>query len=266
MRDVFKSIGSKFLTGYGIAVLTVLAIFVSVFMTNVLSRTNLWDLLASATSSFTNGATTTLFFSPQGNETIPPGGTTSIDINVNTNVPINAMGVTISYSSSTLEIVGISKQKSVFDLWTEDTSISEDDGLIHFSGGTTLPGGLIGTGTLLTITVRAKTPGKTKLDFTNVQAYPSDGTGRAIITIVHSITYTILAMTPIGIISGDGASINPGAILSSDLNGDGKVDLVDLSILIVKMMGPYDPRYDLNSDGNLNLGDMATLLSKLGSH
>src|SRR6185437_2677548 len=76
----------------------------------------MFNLLASTSLS---GATTTVFFTPYSNDTLTDGSTTEIDININTRVPINALGATIDYATDTLEVVGIDKQKSFFDLWTE---------------------------------------------------------------------------------------------------------------------------------------------------
>ena len=207
-----------------------------------------------------------MYFVPYGDEILLPGATTSIDITVNTNIPINALGATISFPKNNLEIVGISKEKSFFNLWTEDTSIDEDSGEIHFSGGTTRPGGIMGTGTVLTLMVRAKGSGSAQLDFENIQVFPSDDTGQPLSTETHAITYTIETAATPALSSGgtSGQTASNGAILPNpDLNGDGKINLVDLSILIFKMMAPYDPRYDLNLNGSVGLDDLSILLSKI---
>jgi hypothetical protein len=167
----------------------------SAMMSSASENSAVSGLLASNIASL-SGATTTVFFAPYGDETLDLGSTTSIDIDVSTSVPINAVGATISFPKDTLEIVSICKGNSFFNLWTEDTSISEDTGQIHFSGGTTRRGGVVGTSTMLTLMVRAKTPGTAQLAFTDIQVYPSDGTGRPISTQTRSISYTITALPP----------------------------------------------------------------------
>jgi hypothetical protein len=224
---------------------------------------DLLDLLASSISSF-SGATTTVFFTPYGGETLQPGDSATIDVNVNTRVPINALGATISYPKDSLEIVSISKEKSFFDLWTEDTAIAEEAGEIRFSGGTTKQGGITGTGTVLTLIVRAKTPGVAQLVFKNVQVFPNNASGKAIETQTHALTYTIQKAEALAS-SGGGSSSQPAAspsLQNPDLNNDGKINLIDLSILTFKMMSGYSPRYDLNANGSVGLDDLSILLSK----
>ena len=224
---------------------------------------NLFDVLASAISSL-NASTTTVFFVPYGDETMLPGGTTSIDININTKIPINALGATISYPKDTLDIIGISKEKSFFDLWTEDTTIAESSGEIRFSGGTTALGGKIGTGTLLTLMVRAKNAGQAELSFKNIEVYPSNDTGREVDTQTRNITFTVQGVRVKTTVGGTGASGSVAAITPNpDLNGDGKINLIDLSILTFKILSGYNPRYDLNTNGSVGLDDLSILLTKM---
>ena len=248
--------------GYCTAGLFAFLLIASPFVFNF----SLFDLLASSMSSFA-GATTTAYFMPYGNENLNLGDTVSIDVNINTKIPIDAFGATIGFPKGSLEIVSISKEKSFFDLWTEDTTIAEDTGEIRFSGGTTRQGGITGTGTVLTLTVKAKNPGQAQLLFKNVQVYPYSNSGKPVDTKTRPITYTIVEPKNQSVIVGGasgGSSISPGSVPPSpDLNGDGRINLIDLSILTFKMLGSYDPRYDLNMNGSVGLDDLSILLSKM---
>ena len=51
---------------------------------------------------------------------------------------------------------------------------------------------------------------------------------------------------------------------SADLNGDGKVNLSDLSILLSNYGKPGGAKGDLNGDGTVNLSDLSILLSNFG--
>jgi hypothetical protein len=51
-----------------------------------------------------------------------------------------------------------------------------------------------------------------------------------------------------------------------DVNNDGKIDTVDLSLLINKILGKEDPRFidaagDLNGDGKYDTVDLALLIN-----
>lgn len=259
-----KNAGQRLLTGYGIALIVISALGLSF----VAARSGaILNILASSITSL-GGTTTTIFFRAYGDRTLKQDGTTSIDVNINAKVPVNALGATISFPKDTIEVVGISKEKSFFDLWTEDTSISEDTGEIHFSGGTTKVGGIMGTGTVITLMVRARAPGTAELKFISVQVYPSDGSGDPLSTATHSISYTITERSEAGVISSSGAAVSAPAIgaplqVNPDLNGDGRITLVDLSILTFKMLGTYDSRYDLNLNGSVGLDDLSILMAKI---
>ncbi len=223
-------------------------------------------LLATSVITF-DGGTTTLFFMPHGSEKVKVGDTTQIDVNINTQTPINALGATIKFPPQQLQILAISKEKSFLDLWTEDTTIKEGTGEVHFSGGTFRAGGLSGTGTMLTLTVKALQPGSAKIEFSDAEIYSHDGRGLVIdrslktVNLVVSPRETIAAAptTP-----GQPALANPGSFSPNpDFNGDGKVNLVDASILTYNFFRSYHPQYDLDVDGRIGLSDISILFSKM---
>src|SRR6185503_3353340 len=121
-------------------------------------------LVAAATSSLSRSPVI-LEMLPYHDRTLDVGEAEQIDVFVDTEVPINAIGTTITFPKDSVEVLGFSKEKSFFDLWTEETAIDEDDGAVHFSGGTVRSGGLVGTGTVLTLTVRPKKSGRITFDF-----------------------------------------------------------------------------------------------------
>lgn len=207
-----------------------------------------------------------MYLTPSGNSIIEPGEMTQVDVNVNARIPIDSLGATLSYPKDIVEIVGISKEKSFFDLWTEDTIIHEETGHIVFSGGTTDQAGLTGTGTIMTVTLKGRSAGEAVLSFDNVRIYPHDGTGKPVNTEKRSISFAIApksSPTPQTFLSRP-TSNPPAATPSPDLNGDGRVSLSDLSILMTGLMSTtYSPRYDLNADGVVGLGDFSIILSQL---
>lgn len=204
-----------------------------------------------------------VFLSPEASDVLATGATTSLDIKINADTPINALGATLTVPPEYLEIVGISKAKSFLSLWTEETSISEDTGEIHFSGGTVERGGFIGVGTVLTITVRAKKSGSATIRFSNTELFAHDGTGGAVPNEARELTLLIIDRAPLA--SGE-QSIEIGGQAeksNADFNEDGSISLADMSILAIHLMQPYNPRYDLDKSGTLGLADLSILLSQL---
>jgi hypothetical protein len=217
-------------------------------------------LLASSAITF-NAGETALFLQPRDKTELGIGDTADVDVMLSTTVPVNAIGVTLGFPPDLLEIVGISKERSFLDLWTEETEIREDAGEIHFSGGTLQKGGLTGTSTALTITVKARRSGAAQLYFKEAKVLASDGRGTAVESVDRPFTYTIRSAE---LASGSSPSPSAPALPRADINGDGRIDIADMSMLLLKLVRPYDARYDLNGDGVVNIGDLSVLFSYMG--
>lgn len=204
-----------------------------------------------------------MFFTPHGSTVLPLRETVDVDVQITTKVPLNAVGATFVYPKDMIEVVGISKRKSFLDLWTEDTILRSEAGEVVFSGGTLAPGGLVGSGTVLTLTLRAKKVGDATLELHNTQALAGDGKGTAIQHIVHPLTFTIPEVS-ISAPSGGGATVSAltSTSLSVDIDGDGKVTMRDASILLVQFLRPYDTKYDLDMNGSVGISDLSIVLSK----
>ena len=233
-----------------------------------LKGVDILGLVAATTSSLIQ-APVTLYLTPYDDQDLHVGETKKIDVTLNARTPINAVGATIKFPQDSMEVVGFSKEKSFFDLWTEETAINEDTGEIHFSGGTIKQGGIIGTGTVLTLTVRPKKTGDETLFFKDSQVYSNDGKGTQLDNDTRSLTFGVTSAPPPVMAATSPSPTNivqPEKPLpkSADLNGDGFVNLIDMSIMIIHlMMAPYDQRYDLNVDGVVNISDLSILLSKV---
>jgi len=246
------------------------------FIVVTLQGANILTLLAVASSSLSRSPVV-LYITPYEDTSLQVGEITRLDINIRANVPINALGITLKFPQDMVDVVGFSKEKSFIDLWTEDTSIREDTGEVHFSGGTTAKGGFMGTSTTITLSVQAKKAGVAKIFFEDAQIYGSDGKGALIDTDSHAIKLTITdsTSTPTSLAVGGGGANTavPSALApkssplprSADFNADGTVNLIDMSILALHMLGTYDPQFDLNMDGSVDITDLSILLSKIGS-
>ena len=247
----------------GIAVhsATLLIVATLGFLTLSDTGAKLVSLLASS-ASILNATQTIMYFTPHGEETIRLGETTEIDVRINTRVPINALGATIKYPQDAIEIIGFSKKDSFLDLWTEDTTIKEGTGEIHFSGGTLLRGGIMGTGTVITLSVKGKRAGRAQMYFKDAEVFPHDGQGKKITNDVHAYAFNVEAAPIQGGSSSGSTATAPPPAPNPDFNNDGRVSLADISILAVQLLSQYNARYDLDTDGKITLSDLSILFSK----
>lgn len=217
-------------------------------------------LLASGAVTF-NAGKTTLYLDTHGTSLIEPGTVADIDVAIDTSVPVNAMSATITFPPDLLEVVSMSKEHSFIDLWTEETSIDEEGGSVHWSGGTLKKGGLLGTSTALSLRLRAKKPGTAEIAFKDAQILASDGRGTSVETVAKPFTYAISYPSRAG--SGSPRPAQADVSVSYDLDGDGRVNIIDISIFMLRMAGSYDARYDYNADGKLGLPDLSALFAHL---
>jgi hypothetical protein len=134
----------------------------------------------------------TLSLSP-GTGVYQVGGTWTTRVVVNTaGKPINAAEGTLSFNTSELQVLGISKGGSIFSLWTIEPSFSNTTGKVSFGGGS--PAGYTGSaGTVLTITWKAKTNGTPKVNFSSGSVLAADGQGTNVLTGMTGGTYTVSA-------------------------------------------------------------------------
>lgn len=260
MQDLLGSRAAR-----GLIVGTATVLFLALAALEVVFDGNVHDLVAAATSTVSSPPALAFLIPYAGTDALTVGDTAMIDVDIDTRVPINSLGASITYPKDSLEVLGFSKERSFLDLWTEDTTLKEESGELDFSGGTTRPGGITGTSTALTITVRAKKAGAATISFGNVQLFAADGKGTAVETGTRSLTFHIADVaTTSGSGGGSSAPVPAPTPPNPDLNGDGKVTVLDVSKLMVQMVLPYNPRYDLNLDGKVGLSDLSVLFSQLG--
>ncbi len=241
---------------------------VAVLVLLVASTTVLLDRSGSiatliAGSAASVGTETVLYISPSSSSTLKVGDTTDVDVRINTKTPINTVGATITFPEDTLEIVGISKATSFLDLWTEETTIRESVGEIHFSGGTLVPGGLSGVGTVVTLTIKAKKAGMVQMAFKDTQIFAADGKGTEVVSNKRIFSFEIPeSQKPVASASGN-MNTETLAPLSIDFNGDGKINVVDLSIMAFQVIAPYNSKFDLDRDGASSLADLSIFFTRM---
>jgi len=102
---------------------------------------------------------------------------------------------------------------------------------------------------------KAETDGTWFYDFDTTPLEEGSHTSRAKATSLEGLSSTF--SQALGFSVGKGM---PGAIQKVDINGDGKINLVDFSILLYNWGIPKNPATDFNDDGKVNLTDFSIML------
>lgn len=167
-------------------------------------------------------------------------------LDMDAKTPVNAVGGTMVFDPKILNVTSVSRVTSSVDLWSEEPSYSNTDGMLHFSGG------IIGEksthplhGTILIVNFQVLSPGKAIVTMKDGELLASNGEG----TNVTSGTNVLSIYTR-----------NLGAA-SPDVNDDGTLSIGDANALYLKTFGAYDPHYDLNGDGKVSFADVRYLIS-----
>jgi len=119
------------------------------------------------------------------------GDTFAVRIMVNSGSDaVNTGDGTITYDTSTLTAVSVSKDGSPFNLWVTEPSIA--GGRITFAGGATSP--LSGSRAIATISFRAKAEGTGKVEFASASLLA--GAGQNVLSGQTGASFTITAASP----------------------------------------------------------------------
>ncbi len=133
-------------------------------------------LVSPATGTYTKGQTftATMRVNPQGKS-------------------VNAVEATLTFDTSKLQVVSVSKTGSVFSLWTTEPTFSNTQGTIQFGGGSPTP--FTAQSTRGVVTFRANGEGDAAVDWKSASVLAADGLGTDVFSGSVKGTYTIGAGT-----------------------------------------------------------------------
>ena len=106
---------------------------------------------------------------------------------------VNAVESTLSFDPAVLSVVNVSRDGSVFTLWTTEPTFSNSAGTIEFGGGSPSP--FTSTSNLLTVTFRAVAAGDVTVSFDDASVLAADGLGTDVFENATPANYTITAAT-----------------------------------------------------------------------
>lgn len=135
-------------------------------------------LVAPATGSYTPGQTFTVAVR------VAPAGAS-----------VNAVEASLKFDPAVLSVVSVSKDGSVFSLWTTEPAFSNTAGTITFGGGSPSP--FTAQSNLINVTFRAVAAGSGGLSVTKGSVLAADGRGTDVYQTGSGGTYTVAAgVTP----------------------------------------------------------------------
>ncbi len=106
---------------------------------------------------------------------------------------VNAVEATLTFDTSKLSVVSVSKTGSAFSLWTTEPTFSNTQGTIQFGGGSPTP--FSAPSVLAVVTFRATNEGDAKVDFKTASILAADGLGTDVYSGSVKATYTVSADT-----------------------------------------------------------------------
>lgn len=176
-----------------------------------------------------------------------------IDVLTTAHVAVNAVDLTITYPENKVSILGIDTGTSVITLWTEEPYAK--DGKIYLRGGT-FRKGFIGEHTIARVRVKANESGDARLFVSNSQLVAGDGKGSTVHVVDSPKNEIRIA------IMGEEGKITGEATFAviTDTNGDGKVDLADVSAFMAAWF-TKGKTFDFNGDGRMTFTDFSILLA-----
>lgn len=195
------------------------------------------------------------------------GETFTADVVVDAKIPVNVFRGEVRFDPARMKVESIDYNTSIADLWAELPWYENGEGAINFTGGTTVKGGFQGSGSLITITFRTLDQGATSLRLEGARILEHNGLGTdvALTTPIDALfeveEHVIASQTVAEPEDTTTALVVVSTPPSTDLNGDGKQSLADVSIFVLNMFTD-EARYDFNEDGKVDTKDMSILMSK----
>lgn len=161
---------------------------------NVFGLILLSTLYFLLSAPFANAAT--LHFSPSSGS-YAVGDTLSANVYVSSaDQALNAASGVISFPQDKLEVVSLSKNGSIFSLWVQEPSFSNNAGTINFEGIVLNPGFTGSAGKIITANFRVKNIGSAQLSFSSGSVLANDGKGTNILTNMGNASFN-LSVAPV---------------------------------------------------------------------
>lgn len=102
---------------------------------------------------------------------------------------MNAASGALSFSPDKLGVLSVSKNGTIFTVWTQEPSFSNSSGIINFEGIVVNPGFTGSAGKIITIILKAKAAGDTSVNFSAGSVLANDGKGTNILADMNGANF-----------------------------------------------------------------------------
>lgn len=138
-----------------------------------------------------------LYFSPSsGSYTV--GGNFSVNVYVSSSdQAMNAASGIISFTNDKLEVASLSKSGSVFNLWVQEPSFSNNTGTVNFEGIVLNPGFTGSAGKIITVNFKAMAVGDASVTFSSGSVLANDGNGTNILSSLGKAVLSVSEPTSV---------------------------------------------------------------------
>ncbi len=184
-----------------------------------------------------------------------------IDVKVTTALDINAVEIDINYPENRLRIDNLRDGESVLSIWTQDPVAK--NGRVLLRGGT-FRRGFSGVHRIIRMRGTALRPGNIELTFGESVLIRGDGAGSRVSG--RNISFESLSIRavsrddPLAQELFDQSRTPDTASLKTDLTGDGRVTMVDISIFL-DAWSRRDRLFDFSGDGLMTFRDFSIILA-----
>ncbi len=187
---------------------------------------------------------------------IEAGKQFSVDVYAHAHVPVNAVDITLQFDESAFTVDGVDRGQSVLTIWAQEPII--ESGKVILRGGT-YRRGFLSEHLIATINLTAKKTGQEVFSATDVVLLAGDGEGTQV-AVAEATDSSVSLYVYDENTSPDSIGVIAEVNLVTDLDGDGKVSLKDISAF----MGAWrnkDILYDFNGDGRMSFRDFSIILA-----
>ncbi len=189
-------------------------------------------------------------------EAVQTGDRFRIDVYAFAHVPVNAVDVTLRFDPSKVEVQEVDRGQSVLTIWTEDPIVTDES--VTLRGGT-FRKGFLGEHLIASIDLSAKSTGNSQLVTSDVLLLAGDGQGTPVSTSETGDSKVSLYVYDANS-SPDNIGVDVAVRILTDLDGDGKVTLSDISAFMGGW-GQNQSVHDFNGDGRVTFRDFSIILA-----